>query len=157
MLMQIDGTFLFVAISFLIFLFLIKHILFNPINKVMDEREKFYQKNSKMELESKAKAQALIEQKELALKEARKKAADLTKKTTQEAKAAAALKIKQAKSEIQALIEENKEKLNSEANLAKAQIKEEVNSIVESIVSKILNQQIVINLDDNKIEEYLKI
>lgn len=157
MLMQIDGTFLFVTISFIIFAFLIKHILFNPINKVMDEREKFYQKNSKMEHESKEKTKTLLEQKELALKDARKEAADLTKQTTQEAKDSSALKIKQTKNEIQELIESHKEKLNSEAYSAKAELKQEVNAIVEAIISKVLNQQISVNLDDKKIEEYLKI
>jgi len=123
----------------------------------MDEREKFYQKNSKMEYESKEKSKALLNQKELALKEARKEAADLTKKTTKEAKDDAALKIKQAKSEVQALIEKNKEKLTCENKAAKAEIKKEVNSMVESIISKILNREISVNIDDSKIEEYLKI
>lgn len=157
MLMQIDGTFLFVAISFLVFLAIIKHILFNPITRVMDERENFYQKNSKMEFETREKVKALLEQKELALKETRKEAADLTKQAVQKAKNSSALKIKQARNEVQALIEQNRQQLNQETSLAKTEIKKEVNTIVESIVSKILNQEISINIDENKIEEYLKI
>ena len=53
MLMQIDGTFVFVVISFLIFLFIIKAILFNPITKVIEERNKFYDKNANTEKSSK--------------------------------------------------------------------------------------------------------
>ena len=58
MLMQIDGTIIFVIISFLIFLFIIKKILFQPITKVIDERNKFYAKNSKIENDSKEKSKA---------------------------------------------------------------------------------------------------
>ena len=71
MLMQIDGTFIFVAISFLIFLFIIKAILYRPITKVLDERNKFYEKNSKMELQSKEKSKNLLNEKEEMLKNAR--------------------------------------------------------------------------------------
>ena len=85
MLMQIDGTFIFVAISFIIFLLIIKAILFNPITKVIDERNSFYAKNAKMETESKEKSRALLDEKERALKSSRIEASNIVKKTTQEA------------------------------------------------------------------------
>ena len=62
MLMQIDGTFLFVVISFLIFLFIIKKILFQPITTVIEQRDKFYAKNLKTETETKEKSKLLTEE-----------------------------------------------------------------------------------------------
>ena len=157
MLMQIDGTFVFVVISFLIFLFIIKTILYNPIERVMDEREKFYFKNSKMENDSKQKSENLILERDNALNEARKEAQTYIKELVQKENDLSALKIKQTIEENQGLIEKNKEQLIYEANEAKNEVKNEVNSIVESIVSKVLGKNVELNLDEGKIKEYLKI
>ena len=157
MLMQIDGTFVFVVISFLIFLFIIKTILYNPIERVMDEREKFYVKNSKMENDSKQKSENLILERDNALNEARKEAQTYIKELVQKENDLSALKIKQTIEENQGLIEKNKEQLIYEANEAKNEVKNEVNSIVESIVSKVLGKNVELNLDEGKIKEYLKI
>ncbi len=157
MLMQIDGTFLFVVISFLIFLFIIKSILFSPISKILDEREKFYAKNLKMESESKEKSKNLLEQKDLALKESKKQAGEIVKQASQEAKSASALEIKQTKQEVQNLVELNKQNLEQEAKTAKSEIKKELNSIVNTIVSKVLREDLNINLSDEKINKYLNI
>lgn len=157
MLMQIDGTFLFAAISFLIFLFIIKNILFNPINRVISERDNFYAKNSKMELESKEKSKILLEKKECALNESRKEAAQIIKNTSDEAKALMAQKIKQTKQDLNLSIEANLKTLEQEKATAKAELKGEVNSIVSKIISKVLNENVEINLPEEKIKKYLEI
>ncbi len=157
MLMQIDGTFIFVVISFLIFLFIIKTILFNPINKVIDERTNFYTKNSKMETESKEKSQTLLEQKNQALKTSRQEATNIVKSALEEAKEKNSKKIKQAKKEVQTLIEKNKNKLEEVKKQTKQEVKSELNYIVKSMVSKVLGKETNVNLDDEKINKYLNI
>ncbi len=157
MLMQIDGTFIFVAISFIIFLLIIKAILFNPITKIIDERNGFYAKNLKMETESKEKSRALLDEKEKALKTSRKEASDIVKNTTQEAKEQNALKIKQVKQEVLSLIDENKTQLDELSRKAKNEAKKEVNSIVQSMVSRVLNEEVSVDLSDEKINHYLNI
>lgn len=157
MLMQIDGTFIFVAISFIIFLLIIKAILFNPITKIIDERNGFYAKNLKMETESKEKSRALLDEKEKALKTSRKEASDIVKNTTQEAKEQNARKIKQVKQEVLSLIDENKTQLDELSRKAKNEAKKEVNSIVQSMVSRVLNEEVSVDLSDEKINHYLNI
>ncbi len=157
MLMQIDGTFIFVVISFLIFLLIIKAILFNPITKVIDERNSFYAKNSKMEAESKEKSRILLDEKEKALKSSRIEASNIIKKTTQEAKEQSALKIKQAKQEATMLLDKNKTQLDELSKNAKNEAKKEINLIVQSMVSRVLGEQVSIDLKDDKINQYLNI
>ncbi len=157
MLMQIDGTFIFVVISFIIFLLIIKAILFNPITKIIDERNGFYAKNLKMETESKEKSRALLDEKERALKTSRKEASDIIKNITQEAKEQSALKIKQVKQEASSLIDENKAQLDELSKQAKIEAKNELNSIVQSMVSRVLNEEVCVNLSDEKINQYLNI
>lgn len=157
MLMQIDGTIIFVIISFLIFLFIIKKILFQPITKVIDERNKFYAKNSKIENDSKEKSKALLAQKETMLNEARIEASDILSKTNEEAKKESESTIKKAKKEALDKIEENQNTLNQEKINAKTEIKNEINNIVQSIVTKILGEETQVNIEENKINQYLKL
>ena len=111
--LTIDGTLLFAIISFLIFLFIIKSILFHPITKVIEEREKFYAKNSKMETESKEKSKALLEEKENLLNDARKEASNILSSTNEEAKKQSEEVLKEAKKEAQEKIEQNQNQLAS--------------------------------------------
>ena len=157
MLMQIDGTFIFVVISFIIFLLIIKAVLLNPISKVIDERNSFYAKNSKMETESKEKSRALLQDKEKALKNSRKEASEIIKKVTQEAKEQSSVKIKQAKEQTALLADENKAKLDELSKQAKIEAKNELNSIVQSMVLRVLCEEVSVNLSDEKINQYLNI
>ena len=155
--LAIDGTIIFVIISFLIFLLLIKLILFQPITKVIDERGKFYAKNSKMESESKEKSKASLEQKESMLNEARLEATNILSSTNEEAKKESEASLKEVKIQALEKIEQNQNQLEEEQKTAKNEIKNEIRNIVKSIVSKILKEDVEINLEEEKINQYLKI
>ena len=157
MLMQIDGTFLFVVISFLIFLFIIKAILFEPMTKVIEERQKFFAKNTKMETESKEKSKALLEEKENLLSETRSEASNILKEASKQAKEEGELILKETKKERINKIEENQNALNQERETAKIEAKAEITNIVKSLVSKILDEEVEINLDDERINKHLNV
>lgn len=155
--LTINGTFLFAIISFLIFLFIIKIILFQPITKVINEREKFYAKNSKMETESKEKSKGLLKQKEELLNATRLEATNLLKETKAKAKAKSESILKELKTEGLNKIEANQNTLNKEQYNAKIEIKKEMKNIIQSIVSKILGENSEIDLEEEKINQYLNI
>ena len=157
MLMQIDGTFIFVVISFLIFLFIIKAILFAPITKVLAERENFYAINSKMEAESKEKSHTLLEEKESALQKSRLEAGNIIKETSKAAREQSAEAIKETKKEIQKQIKQNETNLEIEYQNSKKELKKEISGFVSSIVSKVLSENISIETDENEINKYLNI
>lgn len=157
MLMQLDGTIIFVIISFLIFLFIIKTILLAPISKVIEERNNFYAKNSKMESESKEKSKALFEQKESMLNEARIKASDILTNVGEEAKKQSESSLKEAKNEALKKVSEQSEALDYERQNVKNEIKSEVSNITQAIISKVLGEKIQINLEEEDIKRYLKI
>ena len=157
MLMQIDGTFLFAAISFLIFLVIIKFILFNPITKVLEERENFYAKNTKMKNESNEKSKALLEEKEIALKKSREEANEIIKEANLSAKLENEFQIKEAKKEANRNLDEHNLKLNEQSASVKQELKQEVSNFVSLMVSKILKEEITVNVDEEKIKKHLKI
>jgi len=157
MLMQIDGTFIIAAISFLVFLFIIKTILFSPISKVIEERQKFYDKNAKTKTTSQEKSKAILDENEQKLKDAKFQAVQLVKETSEEAKQKSALEIKEAKEAQKNKIEEKISVLQSENLQVKNELKSEVSGYVSSIVSKILDEDIRIDVDEDKIKKHLNI
>ena len=157
MLMQIDGTFLFVVISFLIFLFIIKTILFEPMTKVIDERQKFFAKNAKMETESKEKAKALIDEKNKAIIETRSKASDALKEISENTTKENEARIERAKKNAISKVKENQENLDNEKTETKREAKVEIEGIVKAMMSKILGDEVEVSLEDEKINQYLNI
>ena len=157
MLIKLDGTFIFVAISFLIFLLIIKFILFHPFAKIIDERGKFIEKNLKTEEESKQKAHDLIVERDRKIKSSRAQAGEIIKQTSLKAQNEGEKLIKSTKIEVQKQLEDSKNALKEESKASKNELKNEVNSFVKSIVEKILNEKVDISIEKEKIEEYLKI
>jgi len=157
MLMQIDGTFIFVIISFLIFLFIIKAILYAPITRIIDERENFYNKNSKIEEASKEKSRLLLLEKEEKLNAARLLAQKETNQALDEAKFKSEEIIQKAKDENKTRIETVQNQLKEESNFTKNEITKDISYLVSSIVSKVLKEDIEINCSYDEVKKYLKI
>ena len=155
--LTIDGTLLFAIISFLIFLFIIKAILFHPITKVIEEREGFFAKNLKMETESKEKTKALLKEKEELLAKTRSEASDIIKEASDSAKKQGEEIVKKAKAQVLEKTEENKKLLEQESINAKFEAKDEIRNIVKTIASKVLDEEVEITLQDERINQYLKI
>ena len=155
--MQIDGTMLFAIISFLIFLLIIKFIVLKPISKAIENRDNFYFKNSKMEQDSIQKSKTLLEQKQQLLDASRDEASNILKEASLASKLENEAQINQAKTLAKDEMEKNRANLEQESKTAKHEIKSQIKDIVKSIVSKILNEDIEIELNDSEIDKYLKI
>lgn len=157
MLMQIDGTFVFVVISFIIFLIIIKAILFHPITKVLEQRDSFYLKNKKMEDESNEKVCALLKQKDEAISKTKEEASNIIKATLEEAKKESSLEIKRTKQFVKDKIFKNEEELKNEKQKAKEELKNQISFFVSSIVSNVLCEKTDIVLSDEELRENLNI
>lgn len=156
MLIQIDGTFIFASISFIIFLIIMKLILFKPLSTVIDEREKFYEKNRHTVGESKQKAQKITQEKEQELSLTRAGAANLIKEVSIFANKNKDETIKNAKKEAGHTLNKTKEELGVQSENAKEELKGEINNFVKQIAFKVLQKDIEINLDEEKINSVIK-
>ena len=155
--LTLDATFVFVFISFIIFIFLMKLICYGPIMKVIAEREKFYEKNKKTLNETKTKTGDIIGTIKNEISKAKlesskmlKNAADVNAKAKEEA-------IHSKKLEITNSISEFENKLQESASEAKRQLKAEISGYVKKAVSKVLEiDSNNINFDESKIDEIIK-
>ena len=157
MLMQIDGTFVFVIISFIIFLFLIDRLVFRPFTKKMEEREQTLAENMEQEQSAKQEAKNLVLDRDRKIKSSRAQAGEYIKKTSTEAKNSGEKQIKRTKRELQEELDKHKDELMQSSVNSKNELKSEVTGYVKSIVSKILNEDVEIEIEEAKIKEYLKI
>ncbi|MDO5437607.1 MAG: ATP synthase F0 subunit B [bacterium] len=157
MLLSIDGTLIFVFFSFVIFIGLMNLICYKPIMKVIEEREKFLEKNQKTLLETKNKTNEVIKGVEEEISKTKlesskmlKNAMDMNSKKKEEV-------ISNKKTEIFNSLNEFESGLNQSSNSVKEQLKSEIGEYVKNTVSKVLKMHPdEINVDTSKINEILK-
>ncbi len=158
MLLEFDGTFLFALLSFIIFVILMNLILYRPIMKIIDERQKFLDKNKNTVAQSKQKAADVIKNMEDEILGAKLEASNILSETQNSIKAEKNEAIKNKKEEIKEKTLSYHTFLISEKNEAYNQLNKEVNDFVKITVSKILDEDIEnlgysINIDSEKIKK----
>lgn len=139
MLLEFDGTFIFALISFIIFVLIMNVILYRPILKIIDERQKFYDKNKETVLQSKKKAEDILANKEKEILNAKLEASDILQSAQNKIKQNKESTIKNKREEISKKLESNDIILENDKKQAKEELKNEVETYVQMTVSKILD------------------
>lgn len=157
MLLEFDGTFIFATLSFIVFVLIMNVILYRPITKIMEERQKFYDKNKSTVLESKRKAEEVLENKEKEILDAKLKASDILQTTQNKIKENRENTLKNKKEEVLAKIKSNNAALDNDKKQAKEDLKKEVETYVKMTVSKVLDSEIQdINIDSSLLQNAMK-
>ncbi len=157
MLLEFDGTFIFATLSFIVFVLIMNVILYRPITKIMEERQKFYDKNKSTVLESKRKAEEVLENKEKEILDAKLKASDILQTTQNKIKENRENTLKNKKEEVLAKIKSNNAALDNDKKQAKEDLKKEVETYVKMTVSKVLDSEIQdINIDSSLLQNAME-
>lgn len=139
MLLEFDGTFIFALISFIIFVLIMNVILYRPITKIMEERQKFYDKNKKTVMESKKKAEDILQEKQDKILSAKLEAANILQNTQDKIKSNRETALNKKKDEVKVLLSSNETKMAEEKNRVKEELQNEVDTFVKMAVSKVLD------------------
>ena len=157
MLLEFDGTFIFATLSFIVFVLIMNVILYRPITKIMEERQKFYDKNKSTVLESKRKAEEVLENKEKEILDAKLKASDILQTTQNKIKENRENTLKNKKEEVLEKIKSNNAALDNDKKQAKEDLKKEVETYVKMTVSKVLDSEIQdINIDSSLLQNAME-
>ena len=151
----INGNFIFALISFIIFLFIMKYLLFLPLNKVIEQREEFYEKNANTVKESKSKTALVLAEKEREISSARAQASNLIKEVNLFAKKESQEAIAKAKQNATATLLAQEQTLDEQSTKVKDELKGEIEQYVKNIVEKVLQKEVEIHLSQEKIDEIL--
>jgi len=155
--LSINATFLFVLVSFIIFIFLMNLICYKPIMKIVEAREKFYEKNKKTVEETTGKIDEIKKEADAEISSAKLESANLLKSTNENNAKAKEEAIKNKKADIVSKITSFENTLNASATLAKSQLKAQVEDYVKNTVSKLLVvDKESVQVDNSKIDEILQ-
>lgn len=140
--MEFNATFIIAAISFIVFVFIMNQILYKPMAKIVEMREKYINDNNVSANNSQNLANELIEDKNQKTKVANQEAKELINQKSNDAKEEKSLLVSQAQSNFKNKVEENKNSLIQE----KAQVKESMvndsENLANSIISKLIGKEL---------------
>ena len=149
--MEFNATFLVSVISFIVFTFVMNKIFYNPLGRVISERQKFLDETRNDALFSNNKAEAILKDRD-----------DKLSKSVADAKRLVADKVNEANENSRTLTGKAKQKsmeeitsaklsLHDEANQSKEELKNKVKDLAEVISSKVLGIDVKIDNTDNEI------
>ena len=154
---ELNGTSIVLAISFVIFVILLNFLFYKPLKKVMEERAKYIQDNKDDADTNNAKTQQLIQEKDAKISEAKKKSFDYLNEINLNVKEKLDIAINGAKAEFKQKTDKQIIDLKNEKAEVLNSMKGEIAQISSEISSKILGKKTVIaNVSDEIIEKALK-
>lgn len=136
--MEFNATFLVSIISFLVFMYIMNAIFYEPLTKIIDERDSLVHDNYEHSRQSRHKAEKLLKDKENRLTETAKQSRQIMVDKTNEANSDYKAKVDAAKAKSNAQVDELKAELSRSENEAKEVLNSHVENLAQTIVNKVL-------------------
>ena len=138
--MEFNATFVVTIISFIAFVFLMNAILYKPLEKIVDEREKLISDNYQAANDADSQAKSLLEKKAQTIAEAKAKAKAAGDKKLKEEYQKSTQKLKEEKANNLNYISEQKDELNASANAIEADLSENIYRFADMIKDKLFGR-----------------
>lgn len=139
MLLQIDGTFIVIGVSFIVFMLIMQVIFYGPMFKIKKQRQDYIEENEHQTANMNKSAEKLLQKQEEELKQARTASKDVISKVVEDANAAKNTAVKDASKKASESLEKAKEQVLQKKQDAKESLSKEVFALAEDIVGKVLN------------------
>lgn len=149
--MEFNATFLVSAISFIMFTIIMNIIFYKPIEKIMDERQKYINDAKNDAFNSNSKADTIMKDRESRLNQSISDSKKLVAEKVNKANENSKVLTGQAKQKSQEEIASAKSNLQNEANLATDELKMKVKDLAEVISSKVMGFDTKIENPDNEL------
>ncbi len=154
---ELNGTSIVLAISFVIFVILLNFLFYKPMKKVMEERTKYIQDNKDDAETNISKTQKLIEEKDAKIAKAKKQSFDFLNETNLNVKEKLDIAVNGAKAEFKQKTDKQIADLKREKEEVLNSMKGEIAELSSEISSKVLGKKTTIaNVSDEIIEKALK-
>ena len=135
--MEFNATFLISAISFIIFTIIMNIIFYKPIEKIMDERQKFINDAKNDAFNANTKADEILKDRETRLNQSVADSKKLVAEKVNEANETSKALTTKAKEKSREEIASAKSNLEHEANMTTEELKSKVKDLAEVISSKV--------------------
>ena len=155
--LEFNGTFIVLGISFVIFVILENFIFYRPMKNVLSQRAEYIRENESSADKSYKAASDLIEQRNKKISDAQEKSAKILNESINKEQEKFDSAVKEAKNNSNNEIVQMQEKLSQEQTMAKNELKKEIGIFASEIISKILKKEVsVVNLNDEVIEKAMR-
>ena len=139
---NINATTPLVIVNFILLVYILKLILFDPLINFLEERSKSIKESMDNAEESRIKANELIEEQKKILQETRLEARQINEKATSDAKKEGKNILKQARENAQRERETTLQEIRNETELIKKELRQESASFSLQIAEKIIEKEI---------------
>lgn len=146
--MEFNATFLASMISFILFVFVMNGIFYNPIRKIILDRKSYIDGQIGDATSTNQKAEGILKDKDEKIKSAQVDARDLIAKGVESVKASNQDNISKKQSEANSEIENRKNILLDEKNSVKSELKANVSDLAKIISGKIFGDDLA-NIEEN--------
>ncbi|MEI8377281.1 MAG: ATP synthase F0 subunit B [bacterium] len=139
MLLQIDGTFIVIGVSFLVFMFIMQVIFYGPMFKIKKQRQDYIEENERHAKVMAEAADNFIQTQENELKETRLQSKEILSQAVQGANLSKEQTIKKANGKALETLGKEKERITKTKLETKESLNNEISSLADEIVSKVLD------------------
>ena len=154
--MEFNGTFLVVIISFIVFVYLMNKLMYEPVRSIVLKREELIEGNYSEAETNNQKSKELTDERDTKLVSAREDARVQYIETLNEFKEQKNDIIQQAQNETADELNSAYENLNNVSNDAKNRLKGSITDLANDIVEKVLGYRSEVQgFDNDKIDEIL--
>ena len=143
-LFDFNATLPLMALQFVALTTILTFVFYKPVGKLLEERETLISGNLTNASEHSLKADALYQQYDEQLKDARKNAQGVILEAEKEAKEIVASEINQARKDAASLIDKTNRELEAQKNLALEKLETQVDELSDLIKEKLLGKEGVI-------------
>lgn len=143
-LFDFNATLPLMAVQFLILMFLLNIIFYQPVSKILDNRDDYIRNSLTTASAALNKADALILEYEQELADARKMAQELIRQSQKEAQEIVLIQIKEAQNAAENLVREASQQLQIQKEQALKALENRVELLSDHIQKKLLNDQLIL-------------
>jgi F-type H+-transporting ATPase subunit b len=140
--LEINGTLIVMAISFIIFMVVMQKIFYAPMYEVKEERNGYINENISSARKAQEEASNIAKNYDNNITQARIKANNLVMKSMADANQEKAELIKRVENEVNIQINTEKENISKDKNNAKEELKSQIIPLAHSISMKVLGEEI---------------
>lgn len=143
--LELDGTLILMAISFLVFMVIMQKIFFTPMTEVRKERDNYIEETRNQARHTKEQAAIIEAEYNSKINQARAASNNLVQKSTSAANLEKSALLEQKNQKINEQLSIARENILNDKNAAQEVLKQQVSSLAQNISTKILGEEIPIS------------
>jgi F-type H+-transporting ATPase subunit b len=155
--MEINATILVSAVSFIVFIFIMNTILYEPVLKIMEQRADYIKNNKDKASDFEKNAQNLIVDKNEKIADAQRTSRDIVASKAESLKQEKAKVLDDTKNSVNSYFQEQKQNLAGQKDEAAVQMKSDVADLANNLTTKLMGNSVAFDtLNEQEIEEVMR-